>query len=141
MKLWEIGLVQDLYYITQSGTDACAARYCLFHFSFHFIFFLEEPETKNFRTSNYMQSTTLINLSVVVLFFIFANLAWMDNFLKKKELGACCMGFGKCQWLASCCVSTWRNPRVSWMTRQFEIKMFTNMRCAALLLSWLRLVQ
>ena len=82
MKLWEIGLVQDLYYITQSGTDACAARYCLFHFSFHFIFFLEEPETKNFRTSNYMQSTTLINLSVVVLFFIFANLAWMDNILK-----------------------------------------------------------
>ena len=82
MKLWEIGLVQDLYYITQSGTDACAARYCLFHFSF---FFLEEPETKNFRTSNYMQSTTLINLSVVVLFFIFANLAWMDNFLKKKR--------------------------------------------------------
>ena len=68
MKLWEIGLVQDLYYITQSGTDACAARYCLFHFSF-FFFFLEEPETKTFELA------TLINLSVVVLFFIFANLA------------------------------------------------------------------
>ena len=54
---------------------------------FIFHFFLEEPETKNFRTSNYMQSTTLINLSLVVLFFIFANLAWMDNFLKKKNLG------------------------------------------------------
>ena len=132
MKLWEIGLVQDLYYITQSGTDACAARYCLFHFSF---FFLEEPETKTFELA------TLINLSVVVLFlFLLISHEWI-TFWRKKELGACCMGFGKCQWLASCCVSTWRNPRLSWMTRQFEIKMFTNMRCAALLLSWLRLVQ
>ena len=133
MKLWEIGLVQDLYYITQSGTDACAARYCLFHFSF--FFFFGRTRNKNFRTSNTYQSIRSCFI------FVFANLAWMDIFLKKKELGACCMGFGKCQWLASCCVSTWRNPRLSWMTRQFEIKMFTNMRCAALLLSWLRLVQ
>ena len=57
----------------------------LVSFFISFYFFLEEPETKNFRTSNYMQSTTLINLSLVVLFFIFANLAWMDNFLKKKR--------------------------------------------------------